>query len=200
MKYTPQNLLFSMLMLLPILALAHVESGGYGNGGFFTGIMHPITGLDHVIAMVAVGLWGAQLGMPAIWMLPIAFPLIMAFGGALGAIGLPLPHVEVGIAASGLLLGLAVLFNIRAPLWAALIPISIFAIFHGHAHGTEMPDYGVPLLYAMGFVLATGTLHLCGIGIGALWSWPKAQWLVRASGGVIAAMGGYFLVTSLMHL
>lgn len=186
-----------VLLLTPILAFAHVESGGYGTGGFFTGVMHPVTGLDHIIAMLAVGLWGAQLGLPALWVLPVAFPLIMAVGGVLGVVGIPVPDVEVGIAASGLLLGLAVLFNVRVPLWAALIPISIFAIYHGHAHGTAMPDYGVPLLYAMGFVIATGVIHLIGISIGFLWNWSNGKWIVRGSGGVIAALGGYFLLTSL---
>jgi len=184
------------LLLLPLLAAAHVEGGAAaGNGGFLTGLMHPVSGLDHVAAMVAVGLWGAQLGAPALWALPVAFPLIMALGGAAGAAGLPLPGIETGIAASGLLLGLAVLLNVRMPLWAALVPVSVFAIFHGHAHGTEMPDYGAPLLYAAGFVLATGMLHLCGIAIGLLWRWPGGQWLVRASGGLIASVGGFLLLT-----
>lgn len=197
MKNTSPNWLLFLLLFVPVMAFAHVESGAYGSGGFLTGIMHPVTGLDHVIAMVAVGLWGAQLGAPALWVLPVAFPLIMAIGGALGAIGIPIPAVETGIAASGLILGLAVLFNVRVPLWVSLIPISIFAVYHGHAHGTEMPDYGVPLMYAAGFVFATGMLHLCGIAIGALWNWSKGQWIVRGSGGVIAAMGGYFLLSSL---
>ena len=182
-----------ILLFLPWLTLAHTEAGVSGNTGFLTGMLHPVTGLDHVIAMVAVGLWGAQLGKSALWMLPVAFPMIMALGGAAGAVGFDLPAVETGIALSGLFLGVMVLFNVRMPLWAALIPVSIFAVFHGHAHGTEMPSFSVPLLYAAGFVIATGLLHLCGIAIGMLWSWPVGQWIVRGSGAFIAVLGGYFL-------
>lgn len=182
-----------LALLLPAMACAHVDGGTIGSSGLLDGFLHPLSGLDHVVAMVAVGLWGAQLGNPALWVLPVAFPLIMALGGAAGAAGVPLPGVETGIAASGLVLGLAVLLNVRVPLWMALLPVSVFAVFHGHAHGTEMPDYGTPLLYAAGFVMATGMLHLCGIGIGLLWRWPVGQWVVRAGGGLIAGVGGYLL-------
>jgi len=182
-----------IVLFLPTLALAHSELGAAGSTGFITGMLHPVTGLDHVIAMVAVGLWGAQLGKSALWVLPVAFPMIMAFGGAAGAIGIGLPGVEVGIALSGLFLGVMVLFNVRMSLWAALIPVSIFAVFHGHAHGTEMPGFSVPLLYAAGFVIATGLLHLCGIAIGMLWNWSVGQWVVRGSGAFIAVLGAYFL-------
>lgn len=182
-----------MALILPALAGAHVDAGSLGSSGLLEGFLHPLSGLDHVVAMVAVGLWGAQLGTPALWALPVAFPLVMAVGGAAGAAGLPLYGVETGIAASGLVLGLAVLFSVRLPLWLVLIPVSVFAVYHGHAHGTEMPDYGMPLLYAAGFVLATGMLHLCGIAIGLLWRWPVGQWLVRAGGGLIAGVGGFLL-------
>lgn len=185
--------LFLALLALPIMVFAHTEGGADASNGFFTGMMHPVTGLDHVIAMVAVGLWGAQLGMPALWVLPVAFPMIMALGGAMGAIGIGLPGVEIGIALSGVVLGAMVLLNIRMPLWAALIPVSIFAVFHGHAHGTEMPEFSQPLLYAAGFVIATGLLHICGIAIGWLWNWPMGQWIVRGAGVVIGSLGAYFL-------
>jgi len=184
-----------LLLWLPALAVAHTGTGDWGGGGFVTGFVHPLTGIDHVAAMVAVGMWGSQLGMPALWLLPVTFPLIMALGGAAGAAGLPLPGVETGIAVSGLVLGLAVLFNVRVPLWAALIPVGVFAVFHGHAHGTEMPKYSMPLWYAAGFVTATGLLHLSGIAIGLLWRWPVGQWVVRASGGLIAGVGGFLLFT-----
>ena len=98
-----------------------------------------VSGLDHVLAMVSVGLWGAQLGAPAVWLLPVTFPMVMAFGGMLGLMGVPLPGVEVGIALSGILLGLAVLSEWRPPLWSAAVIVGFFAIFHGHAHGTELP-------------------------------------------------------------
>ncbi|MCP5352545.1 MAG: HupE/UreJ family protein [Chromatiales bacterium] len=189
---SPVSLFAAMLaLLLPSLAFAHVGAGE--GAGFLNGFLHPIGGLDHVIAMIAVGLWGAQLGRPALYLLPIAFPLIMALGGGAGAAGLGLPGVEIGIALSGVLLGLAVLANVRVPLWAALLPVSVFAVFHGYAHGAEMPADGSPLLYDAGFVIATGLLHLCGIAIGMLWRWPRGQWVVRGSGAVIAGLGGMYL-------
>ncbi|MCB1735131.1 MAG: HupE/UreJ family protein [Gammaproteobacteria bacterium] len=181
-------------LFLPLVALAHSDGGASGTG-FVNGLIHPVTGLDHVIAMVAVGLWGAQLGMPALWLLPVAFPMIMALGGAVGAAGVPLPGIEIGIAASGLLLGLAVLGNVRPPLWVAVLLVSFFAIFHGHAHGAEMPGFANPLAFAAGFVIATGLLHLSGIALGLLWRWPQGRWVVRGSGAVIAVVGGWFLFT-----
>lgn len=185
------------MFLLPTLALAHTD-GGASSAGFLSGLLHPVTGLDHVIAMVAVGLWGAQLGAPAMWMLPVAFPMIMALGGAVGAAGLPLPGIEIGIAASGLLLGLAVAGNVRPPLPLAVVLVGLFAVFHGYAHGAEMPGFANPLAFAAGFVIATGLLHLSGIVVGLLWSWPGGvpwgRWVVRGAGATIAAVGGWFLV------
>ena len=109
--------------------------------GFLTGFRHPISGLDHVVAMIAVGLWGAQLGAPAIWLLPVAFPIVMAFGGMLGLLGVPLPGTEIGIAASAIMLGAAVMLEIRPPLALAAVVVAFFAIFHGHAHGSELPAW-----------------------------------------------------------
>src|SRR5271166_6359195 len=122
---------------LPAAAFAHPQVGSAT--GFLTGFLHPISGVDHIIAMVAVGLWGAQLGGPAIWMLPVTFPIVMAFGGFLGLVGVPGPCVEIGIALSGVLLGAAVLTESRLPLSIAATLIAIFAICHGHAHGAELP-------------------------------------------------------------
>ncbi|MFM9847510.1 MAG: HupE/UreJ family protein, partial [Hyphomicrobiaceae bacterium] len=150
-------------------------------------------GLDHVVAMVAVGLWGAFLGMPAIWLLPIVFPLIMALGGALGVIGVPLPGVEFWIASSAIVLGLCVALALRPPLWVAAFIVAAFAVFHGHAHGTELPEAANPLAYALGFVIATGLLHLCGIGFGLLSRWTAGRYAVRAGGAAIAAVGLAFL-------
>lgn len=163
-------------------------------GGFITGFMHPILGLDHVVAMVAVGLWGVFLGKTAIWILPIVFPLVMAFGGALGVAGVPIPYIETGIALSGLMLGLAVAFAIRPPIWIAAIIVGAFAIFHGHAHGTELPSAANPLIFSIGFVIGTGLLHLAGIIIGELTRWSWGIYVVRAGGGVIACIGLAFLV------
>ncbi len=173
------------------MASAHQETGGIG--GFVSGFLHPLTGLDHIIAMVAVGLWGAYLGAPAMWLLPVIFPMVMAFGGALGILGMPLPGTEVGIALSGALLGLAVAFAAKPPLWVAGTLVGIFAIFHGHAHGTELPHAANAFTYAVGFVLATGLLHLSGIALGLLTRYPWGGVVVRAGGGVIACIGFAFL-------
>jgi urease accessory protein len=172
-------------------ALAHVEGGL--TGGFFSGFTHPIFGWDHVIAMVAVGLWGAYLGAPAIWVLPIVFPMVMALGGVLGILGVPLPAVEAGIAASAIVLGILVALAAKPPLWIAAVVVGIFAVFHGHAHGTELPEAANALAYAVGFVIATGLLHLTGIAVGLLVRWPVGSIAVRAGGGVIAAVGLAFL-------
>ena len=170
---------------------AHTGSGGLG--GFAAGFMHPIRGWDHVIAMVAVGLWGAFLGRPAIWVLPIVFPIVMAFGGALGVAGVPIPSVETGIALSAVVLGAMVAFAARPPIWVAAVIVGAFAIFHGHAHGTELPEAANPLAYSLGFVMATGLLHLAGIALGLVVRWPVGKVAVRASGAAIAAAGVAFL-------
>lgn len=182
------------LLLAAGAASGHVEGGHVGDGGLLTGLYHPISGLDHMVAMIAVGLWGAQLGAPAIWLLPVAFPLVMALGGLAGVMGLPLPGVETGIAVSGVILGLAVALALRPPLWIALLLVAAFAILHGHAHGTELPAYGVPILYAAGFVIATGLLHVSGILIGLTHRWPWGSGLVRAGGVVVLAVGAYYLL------
>jgi urease accessory protein len=177
--------------LFPLTASAHQETGTVW--GFTSGFIHPLTGLDHITAMVAVGLWGAFLGAPAMWVLPVVFPVVMAFGGALGVLGVPLPGVETGIALSSLILGIAVAFALRPPLWVAALIVGSFAIFHGHAHGAEMPKAANAMTYAVGFVIATGLLHLCGIAFGLLvrWSWGKK--LVRLGGVAIALVGVGFL-------
>jgi urease accessory protein len=175
----------------PALAWAHAESGRAL--GFLAGLHHPVSGLDHVLAMVSVGLWGAQLGAPAVWLLPVTFPMVMAFGGMLGLAGAPLPGVEIGIALSGILLGLAVLAEWRPPLWVAAVVVGFFAVFHGHAHGTELPQGASGLLYSMGFVVATGSLHACGIGIGVIHRWGWGQIVLRAAGALVALAGCVFL-------
>lgn len=188
MKHLPG---FLVLLLFSANAIAH--TGGVA-GGFYSGFVHPILGWDHVIAMVAVGLWGAFLGQPAIWALPVTFPLVMAFGGALGVIGVPLPSVETGIALSAIVLGSMVAFAVRPPLWVAALIVAVFAIFHGHAHGTELPNAANPLAYSFGFVIATGLLHVSGIAFGLLARWPRGKVLVQAGGGLIAIAGFGFLV------
>jgi len=182
------------LLLLSITGSvwAHSDAAGM-SGGFFSGFTHPLFGWDHVAAMVAVGLWGAFLGRPAIWMLPVVFPVVMAFGGVLGIAGIPLPAVETGIALSALVLGLMVVLAVRPPLWVAAVLVGAFAIFHGHAHGTELPDAASPLTYSLGFVMATGLLHLSGIAFGELTRWPWGSSAVRAGGAIISLAGVGFL-------
>jgi urease accessory protein len=172
-------------------ALAHVQAGQAT--GFLTGLLHPISGLDHVLAMVAVGLWGAQLGAPAIWLLPVTFPIVMALGGFLGLLGIPLPGVEAGIAVSAILLGTAVMTERRFPHYAAAALVGFFAIFHGHAHGTELPPGESGLLYSLGFVVATGCLHAIGIAIGAIHRWPAGRIALRVAGGGVGCAGVFFL-------
>ena len=180
-----------VLFLLPVVAWAHVASGQAG--GFVSGLAHPVSGLDHVLAMVAVGLWGAQLGAPALWVLPVAFPMMMAFGGMLGLIGVPLPGVEVGIAVSAVVLGALVLGQVCLPLFVAIGVVGFFAVFHGHAHGTELEPGQNALLYSLGFVIATGMLHGVGITIGLIHRWDLGRLVLRAGGALVMVSGLYFL-------
>jgi urease accessory protein len=179
------------LLVASVPAWAHTSGGVMG--GFLGGFTHPIFGLDHVVAMVAVGLWGAFLGAPAIWLLPIVFPLVMAGGGVLGILGMPIPAVETGIATSAVVLGLMVALAARPPLWVAALLVGAFAVFHGHAHGAELPAGADAVAYSLGFVIATGLLHLAGIAFGTLAAWPAGRIAVRAAGGAIALAGVAFL-------
>jgi urease accessory protein len=172
-------------------AAAHTEGGLAG--GFASGFAHPLLGADHIAAMVAVGLWGAFLGAPAIWLLPIVFPLVMALGGVLGILGVPLPGVEIGIAVSAVVLGMMVALAVRPHLAIAAILVGAFAIFHGYAHGAELPEGGNAVAYSVGFVIATGLLHLFGIAIGLLTRWPAGVTAVRFAGSAIAIAGLVFL-------
>lgn len=189
-------------LALPILMTLCVWSGAtFGHAevgvanGLVSGLLHPIFGLDHLLAMVAVGLWGAQLGMPAIYLLPITFPVVMALGGLLGVAGMPLPFIEIGIALSALALGAMVAMNLRPPLWIAATLVGLFAVFHGHAHGTEMPEAANPLAYGIGFVISTGLLHLAGILLGLLIRWPMGAAFIRACGAVISGFGVFFIAS-----
>ena len=179
--------------LLAIATSAGAHTGEGLAGGFASGFMHPVLGLDHLVAMVGVGLWGAFIGVPAIWLLPIIFPLVMALGGVLGIAGVPLPQVETWIAASAVAIGICVALAVRPPIWVAALIVGAFAVFHGHAHGTELPTAANPLAYALGFVIATGLLHLSGIAIGYLTRWDWGRLLVRGGGFAIAAVGFAYL-------
>jgi urease accessory protein len=182
-------------LLLAGLAPAALGHAGHGfAGGFESGFLHPLLGWDHVAAMVAVGLWGAFLGASALWLLPVVFPLVMALGGAVAVLGVPLPGVELGIAGSAIVLGLLVALAARPPLWLSAVIVGAFAVFHGHAHGTELPEAAAPAAYAAGFVVATGLLHVAGILFGLLAYWPAGRTAVRLGGGVICAGGVAFLL------
>ena len=185
-------LLISLLIVMPEIALAHAPEGA--GGGFVTGFLHPIMGVDHLVAMVAVGLWGAFLGERALWILPIVFPSIMAFGAAFGIVGLEIPLVEFVIALSGVVLGALIALRVRAPLAIAMVLVGIFAIFHGYAHGVEMPEQISAITYSAGFVIGTGLLHLAGVAIGFATRLPRGELLVRGCGGVISAIGLSYLV------
>lgn len=171
--------------------MAHVGSGEAG--GFLIGLQHPVSGMDHVLAMIAVGLWGAQLGAPALWLLPVAFPMMMAFGGMFGLMGIPLPGVEVGIAVSAIVLGIMVFIEARPALAVSMAIVAFFAIFHGHAHGTELPQGQSGLLYSMGFVFATGCLHGAGIAVGLINRWNAGRLALRGAGALVCAAGLFFL-------
>lgn len=172
-------------------AFAHT-AGGIG-GGLSSGFTHPLLGSDHLLAMVSVGIWGAQLGAPAIWMLPIGFPMIMAGGGALGVLGAPLPATELLIALSVLTLGVLVARAKQLPLAAAFAIVAVFAVAHGHAHGAELPASANALAFSVGFVIATGMLHAIGITIGLLVKWPAGALAIRGLGCLIALVGLYFI-------
>ncbi len=177
----------SALLLTPGVALAHTEGGS--GGGFLTGFLHPLGGLDHVLAMLAVGMWGALLGAPAIWVLPVAFPLVMALGGLAGIFSVPVPPVEIGIVLSVIVLGAMIAFERRPPLWVAGALVACFAVFHGYAHGAELPGQVGAVAFCAGFVVATGLIHLAGIGIGFVTKLPHGLAALRAGGAAIAFAG-----------
>ncbi len=186
---------FAIAISIPAIAQAHV---GHGETiGFMHGLQHPIGGLDHILAMLAVGLWAAQLGGHAVWSVPLAFLSVMALGGVLGITAVPVPFVEQGIIASDLILGALVLLATRLPLAASIGTVGLLAIFHGYAHGAEMPKEASALEYAAGFMVVTAALHLSGVGIAMLMNKLLKDRLVRLAGGGIILGGIYVLVQSL---
>ncbi|MFS2113270.1 HupE/UreJ family protein [Herbaspirillum frisingense] len=154
---------------------------------------HPFSGVDHLLAMLAVGLWAAQSKQRALWVLPLAFPLMMVVGALLAFTGLQVPAVETGIAASVAVLGLLIAFAVRMPLWGSTLVVSLFAMFHGYAHGAELPHGSSAALYGAGFIAATALLHAAGLGIGLVAGQKMADRVVRIGGVGIAAVGAYLL-------
>jgi urease accessory protein len=183
-----QSLAFALLglaaLILPRVALAHP---GHDANGFASGVAHPVSGLDHIMAMIAVGLWAAQMGGRAVWAVPLSFVTVMLAGGALGMAGVEIPFVESGILASILVLGLLIAAAAKLPLYASLPMVGVFALCHGHAHGAEMAAGALGLGYSAGFVIATAGLHLAGLSLGALLKVKAPGFVLRAAGGAVAA-------------
>lgn len=180
--------------LVPTLASAHPGLGGAHD--LAHGFVHPFGGLDHVLAMVAVGLFAAHLGGRALWLVPASFVLAMAAAGLLGMAGFGMPFVEAGIALSVIVLGAALAFRLRLPVAAAMALVGVFAVFHGHAHGTEMPEIVAGLAYGLGFVAATALLHAAGLGVGLLLGRAEGaygQRILQASGAAAALIGAALL-------
>ncbi|MCA1407604.1 HupE/UreJ family protein [Ensifer sp. IC3342] len=182
---------------LPAVAQAHTGAGAAG--GLAHGFMHPVGGLDHILAMVAVGTFASIIGGRALWLVPASFVLMMAAGGALGIEGIAVPFVEIGIAASVIVLGLAVALRWNPPTAVAMGVVSLFAIFHGHAHGAEMPMDASGLQYALGFMAATALLHVAGIGLGfALGRVGAKSHVATRLGGSAMALAGLGIMTGVL--
>ena len=161
-------------------------------GGFVSGFAHPLFGFDHLLAMVSVGVWGAFLGRPLIYVLPVVFPAMMVAGAIMGMFVVTVPPVELVIALSVLTLGGCVALSVRAPVWAASLIVAVFAVFHGYAHGKELPSAADPVSFSVGFVLATGLLHVSGIWLGTFNKRPHGVVVTRSLGGIIAVSGVWF--------
>lgn len=191
LQYRPmfkEILLIPILLLLPNLAYAHIGSGE--TSGWAHGLTHPFLGIDHLCTMIAVGLWAAQMKGRAVYLVPLTFVCVMALGGALGMSATPLPYLEGGILMSLLALGVLIAAAIRPPLIVSTAIVGVFALFHGYAHGAEMPHSASGLSYATGFMLATATLHATGIAIATgLAKIGRPLWL-RWAGASIAMLGG----------
>lgn len=188
----------AVIATMPSIAFAHTGVGD--TSGFMHGFGHPISGLDHILAMVMVGVFAYQLGGRAMWLVPTTFVLVMAFGGALGVLGVPVPFVEVGIALSVIVLGAIVALNVKAPIAGAMGIVGLFAIFHGHAHGAEMPEDAGGIAYAAGFMIATALLHALGIALGFAIgkAGERGGRVVVQSVGGIAALAGVGLLTGVI--
>ena len=181
-----------LLLLLPATAFAHTEKALAG--GFASGFLHPLQGGDHLLAMIAVGIWGAVLGAPLLWLLPVTFPLLMVIGAVSALLGVTLPAIEPGIALSVVVLGGAIAAFWRAPVAVAMAIVAFFGLLHGYAHGNELPEAAHPAAYATGFVLASGLLHAAGIAIGALRSVRRGDVALSVAGALIAITGLWLLV------
>lgn len=193
MKYSlpraPRNIFALLALALP--SFAHAHAGAGEASGWMHGLSHPFSGLDHVCAMIAVGLWAAQMGGRALWRVPLAFVSVMILGGLLGMAAIPVPFIEAGIGMSLLVLGVLIAAAVRLPLPVSIAIVGVFALFHGYAHGAEMPQSISGLGYAAGFMLATALLHASGMGTALFLKRLERAMLLRAAGAAIASCGGY---------
>lgn len=183
------------MLCFAVPAYAHEDTGLAG--GIAMGFAHPLSGLDHALAMISVGIWGAFLGRPLVYVLPMLFPAAMAVGGGLGIAGVPFPPVELGIALSVVTLGLLIAFAVRAPVAVACAVVAVFALFHGYAHGQELPSAADPIGYSLGFVISTGLLHLAGIGLGLVKGLRRGAYALRFAGAAVTIAGLLFVAEAI---
>jgi urease accessory protein len=189
MRLSPASLLLAVIVVAATASGTAAHTFGAQGAGFAQGFAHPLSGIDHLLAMVAVGLWAAQLGGRALWAVPAAFVGMMALGGIAGGVGAPLPMVELGIAGSLVVLGVLVALSSRLPVAVSAALVGLLALFHGHAHGTELPETASALAYGLGFIAATAALHGLGVAVGVTLRRDAARILVRIGGAGIAATG-----------
>lgn len=181
-----------ILILAPTMAQAHVGDHG---GGFVAGLSHPVLGLDHLLAMLAVGILSAQMGGRAIWAVPTAFVAVMLIGGLMGIYGVPFFSVELGIAVSVLALGVALAAEKKLPMFWTMFAVGFFALFHGHAHGVEMPEIAAPALYALGFLVGTAAIHITGVLVAVVSNlYKQGPQFLRYLGAGIAGIGLHLII------
>ena len=186
--------LFGLLAYVAILPVAEAHTFGSQGAGLIAGLTHPFVGLDHLLAMIAVGIWAGQLGGRAVWLIPLTFVSVMAAAATLASFGLLLPLMEPAIACSVLVLGLLIAGSVRLPTSVGVLLVSLFAVFHGYAHGLELPQAASPILYGAGFVLATALLH--GLGIGFARNSRQHKMLQRIAGYSLIAASGLLLAAA----
>lgn len=181
------------ISIIPSTVYAH-EGGNLPLGGFLSGLVHPVLGYDHLLAMLSVGILSAQIGGRAIWTVPATFVGVMALGGVLGLVDVGIKITELGIAFSLVILGSIIASERRLPIILAMIGVGFFAIFHGYAHGTEMPQTAQPVAYAFGFLTGTALIHITGVLIGDIFKrYQRGPQVLRFGGGLIAMVGLLFV-------
>ncbi len=188
-------MLVLLLATLVAPSLAHAHLGVSETSGFVHGMSHPPSGLDHICAMIAVGLWAAQMGRRSIWAIPLAFIAVIALGGILGGMDFTVPFVETGIVVSVLTLGVLIAASVRLPLTTSIAIVGLFAIFHGQAHGAEMPGTALGIAYGAGFLIATAFVHASGIGLGIAIQNLASPKIIRFAGMAIVLCGGYLFLS-----